>query len=322
MSCLDNIVSVKDFCNPNAIENIGSSGYDIMNAPEISLKRVSAIVTDEHTQVRKFILDVVKQATNDIKNDFLGALSLNYRTDLSQQSYESSIFKSDELPTSNAERGFTFYKANYSSRSLKTAVIEKVYINALEVKDNVEFYIYDGDLKTTFVVNVKKLGINPFPINYKVRSSSARIVMKGNALKVASTRLICFVGCNNTLPNDCGNTKSFNDGHTSNKEGYGLGIKFSCLCDYDKMLCDLSNSFVGKLVYLKTRIMLLEYAKHSDRFNNVVIFGSTEKDQLISQLTSEYNQCWNTLVSSLPNTLKAYKGDCVECKGIQIKVNV
>src|SRR5690606_15875361 len=317
-----NIVTVRDFCKPDN-NHVSLSGYDLMDAPEITTNRISGALTEHYTQVRPFLLHVVKTEFNDLKNDFLSVISANgFAADLIEKKYQTGEFSNKPLPAANFERGFTLYKVNKKGNSLKSLRINTLFINSLEQKDSVNVRIYDGNTLVTVTVRGVVVGINEFNINYKVQSNSARIVLPSNELQVASTPLTCFVGCNGTKPNDCAYTKGFNNGDVSVKEGYGLNVNFSCFCDYESILCDLSTSYTGKLLYLKARMRVLQEIESSDRLNHIVIYGKDDAARKRAELQAEYNQTWNTLVQGLPNILKGYCGDCIQCNKIKYVTNV
>lgn len=319
--CLKNIVSVKDYCNlDNNQESL--SGYELMTAPELSLSTIQAMIKDDQTKTRDFLISQLDLATLEIRNDFLGVITANeYVANISEEVFESSSFGSDLLPASNLERGLSWYAVSNQYNSIKAAKIQNIYLNSNEDKNGVVIKIYDGDSLSSFTVNVK-VGINTFAVNYPIKSRFIKVVMDSNQIITRSTTLTCFIGCNGTTPNKCGYTKAVNGDVVSTKESFGLGISFSCFCDFEKILCNLGKEYVGKLIYLKTRIILLDNRIMSDRNNNLIVYGREEAMTKKSELVAEYNFTWNILVKSLPGIMKKYNSDCITCTGISYKPNI
>ena len=131
-----------------------------------------------------------------------------------------------------------------------------------------------------------------------------------------------MVGCNGTVPNPCGYTNSYNNGKVAGKESYGLGVEFSCYCDYEKLMCSLSKSYMGKLIYLKTRADLLDHRFWSDRFTPIVVYKGDDAKNKRIELLREYEHTWNTLIEAMPTIMKGHCGECIKCNGISYKVNM
>lgn len=320
MSCLDNIVSVRNFCEPNE-GNSSLSGYDIFDAPELSQAIVSGFIKEDQLKVQDFVKGVMKNQITEISNDFLSVLTSNgYTADITENRYQTTNFNSNSVPAANHERGIVLYKAGNNSKTLKAIRINTLFINSAVNATNVVVKIYDGFEIVNYTLNVIS-GINPYNIDYVVKSNSCRIVINGAQLSLKSGTLTCMTGCSGTTPNPCGYVKSFNGSEVAGKECFGIGVDFSCFCDFEKLLCNLAKSYTGKLIYYKTRIALLEERKWSDRFNPVVVYKGDAAEKKRSELTSEYNHTWNTLVQGLKEILKGYCGECIKCNGIKYATN-
>lgn len=320
MSCLENIVSVRDYCNPSNNQP-SLSGYDIFDAPELSVSEISAFIKEDKLKVQDFVKGVMKTQIIEVRNDFLGIISANgFSANIVEKKYQSTQFKDTILPSVDHERGVTLYKVSNNSKSLKGLRIDTIYINSNSTASNVLLKIYDGQEEVNYTLNVIA-GINTFNVNYSVKSSSARITLAGNQISLKGGELTCMVGCNGTQPNPCAFTKSFNGSEVQGKESFGIGVDFSCFCDYEKLLCDLSKSYIGKLIYYKTRAALLDERIWSDRFNPVVVYKGEQAEKKRTELINEYNHTWNTLVKGLPEILKGYCGECIKCNGIRYAPN-
>src|SRR5690606_7498435 len=130
--------------------------------------------------------------------------------------------------------------------------------------------------------------------DYVVTGKEARIVFDAPDISFASSIITCLLGCNNTTPNEC----AWADGWDGNKavkaEGFGMNIIFSCECNYDQVLCDISKSFSGELIWLKWQILVYEEQYKSNRLSNWVIYNRDEiMDVIIPDLQNRYNTRWN-----------------------------
>lgn len=318
MSCFNNIVSVRDLCSNE--RPVSLSGYDMFDAPEISVNTISAAINKDIVSATDYIKDHLRMAGIEVRNDFLGALSANkFVANIEGVMHSSTSFNENTLPVSALERGVVLYSVNRNAYSLKKTIIHSIDVYSESESENVKLKIYDGGFVTTYTIKTN-IGLNTYNINYKLNSISARVVTSG--ISVKSGTLTCFIGCNGSKPNGCGYTKSWNNGEVAGKESYGINLNFGCECDFEKILCDTAKSFIGKLLYLKARTMLLDSRIASDRLNNVVVYGVEEAKAKRIELINEYNQSWNTMINSLPSILKNYCGDCIMCNGINWAVNV
>lgn len=322
MSCLDNIISVRNYCSNIKPDSL--SGLDLMDAPELNQSKMAAMVDADFIKGYDLAKDVVRRAGIELTNDFIAVLAANrVASDIIDTVHQSSKFDSGTTyPSVNYERGFTLYKANPYKSKLKQVIITKLFLNAVDASEAGAIKIYDNGKVTTFNVAIVA-GLNEYPVNYVLSGDSARIVLSADSVAVYATPLICHVGCNGHSPNECGYTKSWNNGaEISIKEGFGLGIEFHCECDFQHIVCSLSKTYIGNLLYLKSRIKLLESRIYSDRLNNFIVYGADEAKAQKIELTNEYNSEWNTMVSALPNLLRKYNDSCLDCRGIRFKTNI
>ena len=319
-SCLDNIVTVSDFCSGE--RQCSSSGYDIMDAPEISINNLAAIVNEKYVSGLNLARNIVKMATRQIKNDLIAVLNTNSLiTNIQITTYNSSVLNSGIIPSAPLERGITLFKNRSIKGKLKKLIIEKVDIFP-ETSGDSELLIYDEDYVYRYSIQLIAGQINTFQIDHVVSGFFARVLIDTTNLDVHSTRLMCKTGCSGSYVNPCGYVESF-DGISENRteEGYGLNVFFSCQCDYDEFMCDLSQSYVGELIYLKSRIMLLDEHLRTNRFNDWVIYNREDTAAYKAELQQEYVDRWNALVQGMYGILKNYRDDCITCRGIQWVVN-
>lgn len=320
MSCLDNIVIVSG-CD--ALTQ-STSGYDLMKAPEITVKNLAKVANEKYVSGLQMARSILDASILDIKSDFLQILAANnYAVSVSAMTYSSSDFDtSKSYPATNKERGLVFYKRSHNGKSLRNAIIKSVSVLPLANVANAIIKIEDNGLIYSYPTTLTANLINTIDIYHPVNGPEAKVTVSGVNMPVASSKLICYDGCSGAK-NECGHVKGYNgDGVIAMKEGYGVAIEFTCDCDYDRILCDLSRSFVGKLIYLKARIGLLDERLNTDRLNALVLYGAEEAAIKKAELEQEYTAQWDVFVKSMPKILQSYKGECISCRDIRIVTNV
>jgi hypothetical protein len=131
-----------------------------------------------------------------------------------------------------------------------------------------------------------------------------------------------MVGCNGTMPNDCGYVKGWNGINEVKSEGFGISATFSCECDYSQLLCQWAKQFVGEIVYYKMRALVQDELLNSDRLNNFTIYNREQARDKYAELENTYREKWNTFALALPGMLKNIKDGCIVCNKPQRVTNV
>lgn len=318
-SCLDNIVTIKPLCG----NTVSVSGYDLMNAPEISYKQVAAIANEQYVKGLHLLQAKLGLAVTDVKNDFIGLIhSKGFAIGHVGGSFDSGVFNPNiQNPASSAERGLVVYAAP-AGRGLSRLSISEISIYPLVSATGVPVKIYDNGNVYSYLFDLVANQKNIFQINHLMQGSFAKVVFNQTDIPTASSRVTCFVGCDGKLPNPCGFIKGFNGSNETSTEAFGLNIKFGCVCEYESILCGLAKSYTGKLVWLKARLHVMQEHLSSTRFNNIVIYGRERIEELKKEVQADYDKVWNELSQSLPQLLKGYQGSCIDCNGIKKVVNV
>lgn len=326
MSEIKNIISIR---STTTEENVPSlSGLDLMDAPEISLINLATIANEEYISGLALARKKIEQATLLVRNDLMSALAANHVIpDIAAKKYTTGEFKTSvTFPAEAKERGLTLYKNNRVRGSLRKLKIHTVKVYSLADVTGVLLKIYDdyaGGQLSTYNINLGANQVNIFKIGYELKGNFARVVLDGTYVPVTSSYLTCFTGCNGTLPNDCGYIKGWYDNkEISGKEGFGINLEFGCECDYDQLLCDLSKTYIGELVWLKTRVLLLEEHLRTNRLNNWVIYGREETQQFLVDVENQYREKWKVFIGSLPSLMQSMKDDCLICNGIKWVTNI
>lgn len=325
ISCLENIVTFRG-CNPNAVP---LSGLDLMDAPEITVKNLANTATEKDVSGNELANRLLSLSHTLVRNDLLSVMSANKMLlNTTNKTWNTSDFKPFTVITANdTERGLTLMKTNRNlQKSLKKMTIHTIYIYPLEDFEGAVVKIYDngnGIAKTsTYSFDLVANEVNAFEVEYECEGNEITVAIRGE-MNLASSYLTMCAGCSGKAPNDCGYTKSYTGGKSVNgREGYGVGVSFSCECDYDKILCGLAKKSLGNIIWIKARLMFLEEAIKSNRLSNFVTYGREQAIDYHNQLKPEYDKAWSTFVASLPNLLREWNGDCITCNGIRSVINV
>jgi hypothetical protein len=332
MSKLNNIISVRDVCCDVPIA-IGSntqslSGLDLMDAPEISALNLANIANEEYVTGLNLARKKAEQASIFVRNDLMSVLAANnVIPDLSDKKYNTGTFKpAVTFPAEAKERGLTIYKNKRIKGNLRKLKIHTVSVYPLADATAVSLKIYDdfgGGTISVYNIDLVANQVNTFNIEYELKGSFARILLDGTNVPVASSYLTCFTGCNGSMPNDCGYTKGwYDDKEISSKEGFGINAEFSCACDYEQLLCDLAKSYIGELVWLKARVLLMEEHLRTNRLNNWVVYGREDTEKFLVDTENKYRDKWSAFVNAMPGILRQFRDECLVCNGIRWVVNI
>lgn len=326
MNQLENIISVRDVCAGEEVVSL--SGLDLMDAPEISAKNLANIANEEYVTGLNLAKKKVQQATILVRNDLMSVLAANkVIPNLNAKQYTIGEFKTTvNYPAEAKERGVTLYKNRKIKGNLRKLTIHTVQVYPLAAADGVVMKIYDdyaGGTVSTYNIDLQANEVNSFNVNYTVKGTFARVLLDGTNTPVAGTYLTCFTGCNGTMPNDCGYTKGwYDDKEIASKEGFGINLQFSCECDYEQLLADMAKTYIGEIVWLKSRVLLMEEHLRTNRLNNWVIYGREETKEYLTDVENQYREKWKTFANAMPGILKQFNDDCLLCNGIRWVTNV
>lgn len=318
-NCTDNIVSANFGCG-NPIQS--TSGYDLGQAPELSQLTLSNTANEQYVTGAKLAQEKLKQAIMDVRNDMLAAMANNRMLPSLKDNvaYQSSTFESTSLtyPKNGEERGISLYMVG--NERLKRVNITELYIYPINSVSGAEIKIYDSNQVAVYTTDLIGGQVNTIDIDYVLKGQFVRILAD---LDVYTAKLICQLGCGGATPNPCAYTKGFNGTQDiGGKEGFGIGVEFSCYCDYDQFMCDLSHQYMGKIIYLKARLLLLDEMRFTDRMNNWTIYNKEDIEQLHKEVERDYVNTWNTFIDVLPKLLKTYRGECFTCTGSKWVQNI
>jgi hypothetical protein len=308
---------------PDEVEPL--SGYRLVDAPEISIKNLNDIANETYMQGVSLAKAKLKLSIIDIKNDFLRVMQENrVITQMTDPSYNTSIrFEpSVNLGTYPGDRGITLRVSRSNRSRLRKTYIEEITVYPLTGGTST-IKIDDGLTIQHFPVTLVANQLNKFEIDYQLINGSARVTLDNTNIEIASAPVYCMEGCDGSMPNDCGFARGWNGTTEIKNEGYGISVKFKCACDYDEILCDMKSSYIGKLIWLRTRFYILQEQLNSNRFSAWVIYGQPKVKELIDAVNAEYNLTWNGMMDGLFNILKNYNDEtCLTCRGIRWVTNI
>ncbi|ADX66963.1 Uncharacterised protein [Weeksella virosa] len=320
-TCLDNIVSVSNPCSNEKAFN--TSGYDLLDAPEINLSNISQIANSDQPNGYEFLKAQLKFAIRDVVNDFISVLNTNNLiTQLVSDQIITGQFDNSLNNPIAGKCGITINRNQqyYEPNSIKRLTIHSVMIFPVDDHEKTNLFIQQGTVIKTFPIKLIGGKINKYSINYKSEGNDPIHVYLEN-IETYSSELTCLIGCNGSMPNQCGFVKGYKNGTEIQKEGFGINIAFSCDCDYESLLCRYAKSYVGKIIYLKSRANILQERLNNDRITSFIIYGREHATELHEKVENEYRETWNSFVESLPNLL-INDSDCINCKRVKIVVNV
>lgn len=321
MNCLQNIVSVSNPCESVKVQS--ASGYDILDAPELSLSNISQIANSDEPNGYLFLKKQLEFAVRDVNNDFIALLNTNNLiVQLGKDSISTGEFTSSYVNVPNEKQGITIHRNlnQHRPNSIKKLSIRNILIYPTQDHTSTILYIQDGVEVTEIPIQLFGNRINKFTIDYVVKNADHVSIYLDN-IETYSSQLTCLIGCGGTIPNECGYVKGYNNGTIVQREGYGINAVFGCDCDYESLLCRFSKTYIGEIIYLKTRSNILKERLYNERVTPYIIYGREEAEKLQVEIENEYREKWNAFVKSVPDLLSK-DSDCINCRRISLVVNV
>lgn len=319
MACIDQLVTL-GIC-PD--EDASTSGFTLLQAPGMNLKNFANIAID--SSGIDMVMEKKALTILQLKNDFIGEMQM--RNVVMQQSspvYNTSVLNPNiNKGTYTGFRGLTLHKnAKYRGRLRKTR-IKSIDIYSftdgetqLKLDDGINTYTWDIELVANSVNTFNETNLDDFPYTLSMDSDYVRVLVDTTNVELSSAEIRCMIGCNGTMPNDCGWANGWDGSAAEKSEGYGVNVNFQCDCDYEQLICD--TKVMGELMWLKWQINVYEEQEKSNRFSNLVVYSHEEiRDKVIPELYGKYNAKWSNLLDGLYGILKTYRDDCLDCRRIR-----
>lgn len=315
---------------PDEAESL--SGFTLLKAAGISPLNLAKTATEQYGQGVEMAMQKKELALTQFRNDFIGALQANkVVATISEPTYNSSVFnKSVSNETYTGYRGVTVHKSSSYRGSIRKTYIKTIQLYplssgeaVLNIQDGYNSYSYSIELVANEVNTFNAENLDDFPFQIPATSSAVRITVDNTEIAFCSSVITCMKGCNGSMPNPCAWVDGWDGTRAVKSEGYGINVEFYCQCDYEQVICDLSKSFSGELIWLKWQIAIFDEQFKSNRFNNWVVYNHEEiQKTILPDLERQYNNKWNALMNGVFGILQTYKDDCLNCRGVRWKNNI
>lgn len=310
-------------------EGASLSGLTLLQAAGISSNNLANIADEDVVTGAALAMEKKALSIIQVRNDFIGALQTNnVVTDVNHPVYDTAFFLPETSIGTNTNRGIWLHKSGRYKGSLRKTYLKAIQVYPLGTGSGT-ITIYDGVSEYEYEVNLVGNQINTFDADsldgfpFQINENSAGVkVLITAGMAFASSKITCKTGCNGSLPNPCGWADGWNSAASVREEGYGVNVQFYCECDYEQILCNLSKSYAGELIWWKWQANIFREQQKSNRFDNWVIYKTEDSDKWIADAENNYNRVWNNLMAGMPGILKTYRDDCLSCKGIRWKTNI
>lgn len=328
MACLDSIVTLG--LSPDADASL--SGLTLMMAAGISPKNLASIATEKNVTGASLAMEKKELSLIQVKNDFIGALQANKVVTIqSNPIYDTSVFEPNtNMGLYSGERGVVLHRNTSHRGRLRTTYIKAIQVYPLSSGDG-NIKIIQGNTEYTYAVTFVADEVNTFdadslsgfPFALSNDYQGVKVLIDNTDIDFASAYITCKKGCNGSVPNPCGWADGWNGTGYVKSEGYGINVQFYCECDYTQIMCDMSKSFMGELIWLKWQINVYEEHLKSNRFEHWVIYNHEEIRQFgLPDLYGKYNAKWQDLMNGVYGILQTYRDDCLNCRNIRWQTNV
>lgn len=324
-SCLESIVSV-GVCRD---ESESTSGFRLVDAAGISSTTLAKIADSDNPTGIELALSKKKLATLKVRNDFMSMMMTNsVSSDISSKSFSSSSFNDKVVQPSSSYHGVRIHKVNASDK------VKRMYLKSVSfipnISGDVTIRIEDGMNVHNAVVSAVGGLVNTVDVSditgygdLSVVSRNVKVLIMHEGIALKGSSVSCMKGCSGRLPNPCGWVDGWSGTTAVKSDGFGLSVDFYCDCDYDMVLCHLSNSVVGELVFIAWQIEIMQEQLLSSRFNSIVVYGREEiKDYWLPSLIGEYKSKWAGLAENIKKYVSSLDSDCVRCKGARWVTNL
>lgn len=327
MACIDNIVTL-GICPDEATSE---SGFELIKAAGISPKNLANTANETYQSGVELALEKKEIALVRFRNDFIGALQANnVVTTISDPVYDSSIFQTSiNNGTYAGYRGVTAHVSSGYKGRLRQTIIKAIQVfpfasgdAVLNINDGYNSYSYAITLVGGSVNTFDEDSLDGFPFIFAPTSKNVRVTIDNTSIAFASTKITCMLGCNKSIPNECAWVDGWDGTRAVKEEGYGINLQFYCHCNYEQVICDLSKSFTGELIWLKWQMEIFQEQLYSNRFTNLVIYNTEQTEAHLKELERQYVNKWNAMMNGIFGILQTYKDDCLNCRGIKRVPNI
>jgi len=338
MNCLDQLIQIPSLCERTTTSVSGS--YSIFDIRGFSIGKAARINNDILEDVEATLYNIRKLAVNRFTTDLSIFLQGNgYQVNMADHIHDSQ--KNDTV--------IGGYSAIEIGKIRGIRLTQKVMCRTKKLKIRTIKIL--GQNTGLFNLVIYNSGIRwDIPINlvagvYYVINESDIYALLGSELFARRQEL--FIGIDGTnfnpaviIPdcgcqgskNDCADVKGFSGSlsSTMNYESntattYGIQVEFSCSCNWNDIICQLTNSHPAAkqlLLYLCEKFWN-EKVIYSDRLNLFTTFGKEDAKELLDKIEGEYAELFNNFCAGLGSFFKTGQfDDCITCNNpLSIKTN-
>lgn len=327
MSCLNNIIGVKNPCDADNIESL--SGYMINDYPGISLQTASNLADEEVLTGYNYLVDLVRRAMIRLNNDMLSYINNEYRVNTIKASeWKSGVWNVPytviAAGTAGEQRGVYFVKKNLNCQLYKLHIVRvRVFSNYtgitnLRITDPGVGLVYNTPI--TLVAGE----VQEFNLNHQLLGNESRVTLD-SSIPVYSNKPYCGSGCGGTPISDSVNVYGISNGVEQKIEAYGIEVDILTKCDISKIVCDMaSDKIIGQAAFELCGAMFYDETITSDRLNYQKIYKSEELSSRALAGFESYRNYMQNAFNGLKNYLTSKDGGCkcIECGGVQVRTNV
>ena len=301
----------------------------MFQAPEITVGNLAAMATETYTSGMNLLRAKLDLAILLVQNDFIAALNTNgvIANTVAATYNTSTVNPAMSMGMAPLERGVLVIKSTKIRGKLRKLKLKQVVVYPLTSVPSIMLNVYDvngtSEIAYRYDVELVANQENIFDVDLALKGTHFRVTIDNTAVEMASAPVSCLEGCSGQLPNDCGYARGWDGTKEVHKgDGYGIDVIFGCECDFAELMCNLSKTYIGQLIWLKARILVMEEHLNSNRFDNWVVYNREDTALHRQEVQAEYKRQWQGLMDGLYAILKTYRDDCIECRGIKWRTNI
>lgn len=327
MSCLTDLISIKDPCNVTQ-----STGfYDITDISGFSFKSINNLTHDNFVRSYPFLQRILYKAKNQLLLDLQNVFTdYNISLNLSSQTQDTlGVDNNVYLPlTATSQwRGIVITSRDYNSH-------KKLHLKAITIQHNstisTVLRIVDGGLIYNIPLNLvagvpyvltETDLVNILGQSFYATTNSIKILLDSSIVSVKSMGYTCP----NCGGKGCANVIGHNGISNQVGESYGISAVVGCGCNFENIICELSNNhkeLIAGLLLKRLEIEILLERIKSDRLNSYVIFGLEQAKEEYNLAITEYQDILKLAVKTMYLTISRTNfGGCVSCGAYNVKYN-
>lgn len=324
-SCLYDLVSL-GLCDDETSE----SGLTLMQAPGMSPLNGEKIATEQYGTGKAMFEAKKSVAVIMIRNDFLRVMQANnIVSTITKRPYDTAYFDTAESTSVyDGYRGQVLTGVKTGNRAgLRKLKISGFQCYPLQSGDGqIIIKDYSNGVEVETVVDVEFVAnqLNTFSYDYTATHSKIMVLTNQSEFTFAKSVITCKTGCNG-VNNPCGYAQGYNGAELVKSDGFGLNVIFNCDCDYDSLMCNFSQPFMGQLLWLKWQELVYEEMYKSNRFNAWTIYNREDIwNNILPDIRERYTTEFNGMIQSGSFAMLGQynDNDCLNCRGIKVMTNI